>query len=91
MRDWIKQKARTAKAHETLDEYVDTKTTPRVKAFGTESKGIKWLFNYPNNFKEIIWSCQLALARFYMWTKVFADRFKNKVYNDAWERVESTK
>lgn len=90
--DWIKQKTRTSKAHETLDKYVDTKTTKRVKTFDTEVKGIKWLFSYPMSFKEMLWSFQLALARAYMWTKVFADtKFANKNYQDAWEKAESTK
>jgi cellulose synthase/poly-beta-1,6-N-acetylglucosamine synthase-like glycosyltransferase len=30
-RDWIKQKVRTTKAHETLEKYVDIKKTPRAK------------------------------------------------------------
>ena len=92
LKDWVKQKTRTTKAHETLDKYVNTRITPRVKTFSTESRGIKWLFLYPESFKEIIWSFQLALARFYMWTKVYSDtRFVNKDYQDAWERVDSTK
>lgn len=90
--DWVKQKIRTSKAHETLDKYVDTKTTPRVKTFATEIKGIKWLFSYPDNIKQIFWSGFLALSRFFMWAIVFYDtRFNNRQYQDAWERVESTK
>jgi len=90
--DWIKQKIRTSKAHETLNKYVDTTTTPRMKNFGNESKGAIKLFTYPNNFHEFYWSFQLALARLYMWGKVFLDtKIRNKQYGDAWERVESTK
>ena len=91
-RDWIKQKTRTSKAHETLEKYVDTKTTPRVKNFSNEAKGIKYVIEYPKNIKELIWSLQLAGARFHMWAKVFLDtRIKNSHYQDAWKRVESTK
>ncbi len=90
--DWIKQKIRTSKAHETLEKYVDIQTTPRVKTFGTETKGVKWLFKYPDNLKQLIWSSFLAFSRFYMWLRVFYDtRLKNNQYKDAWERVESTK
>lgn len=90
--DWINQKTRTSKSHETLEKYVDIKTTPRVKTFKTEAKGVTWLLSYPNNFKEFYWSFLLALSRLYMWVKVFGDtRLKNRHYNDAWERVESTK
>ena len=93
LNDWIKQKVRTSKAHETLDKYADTKTTPRVKTFTLEAlKGIKWLMSYPENIQQIFWSKLLVLFRFYMWMRVFYDtRFRNNHYQDAWERVDSTK
>ncbi|MGD9276224.1 MAG: glycosyltransferase [Candidatus Pacearchaeota archaeon] len=92
LKDWIDQKIRTSKAHETLERYVDTKTTPRVKSFKTESKGINWLLTYPDSFKEFFWSLQLAFSRFYMWAVVlFHTKFAKKNYTDAWERIESTK
>jgi heptosyltransferase II len=91
-KDWIKQKIRTSKAHETLDKYVDIKTTPRTKSFIGESKGISQLFSYPKNIKEFFWTIQLVFARLYMWIKVFSDiKLKSKGYGDAWERIESTK
>ena len=92
LNDWIKQKTRTHKAHEKLDLYVDTKTTPKVKSFKTEAKGINWLISYPKNFKEIIWTIQLVFARTYTWANYFIDtKIIAKHYQDAWERVESTK
>jgi len=91
-RDWVKQKTRTSKAHETLNKYVDTKTTPRIKTFSTEAKGITQLIRYPKSFKEFIWTIQLAMVRLYMWGRVFLDtKIMGKHYGDAWERVESTK
>jgi heptosyltransferase-2 len=90
--DWIKQKTRTSKAHETLEKYVDIKTTPRVKSFKTEAKGIFWLLAYPKNIKEWYWTKLLILARLYMWIKVFYDtKLKHRHYGDAWERVESAR
>lgn len=92
LKDWIEQKTRTSKAHETLEKYVNTKQTPRVKTFKTEARGIKEIFTYPSNIKEIFWLFQLILARLYMWGKVFIDtKFLSKNYHDAWKRVESTK
>lgn len=92
LKDWIKQKVRTSKAHEKLSHYVDTRTTPRVKSFSTEANGIFWALGYPSNPKEFLWTFELIFARLYMWAKVFLDtRFLNKHYGDAWERVESTK
>lgn len=91
-KDWIEQKSRTSKAHETLDKYVDTKTTPRSKTFMNEIKGVKMLIDYPSNLQEISWTVELILARLYMWIKVMIDtKLSNKEYHDAWKRVESTK
>lgn len=91
-KDWISQKIRTAKAHETLKKYVDIKTTPRVKTFKTEASGIFYLFSYPKNLKQFLWSILLAFSRLYMWAKVFYEiNLKKKYYHDAWKRVESTK
>lgn len=90
--DWLKQKTRTSKAHETLEKYADTRTTKRVKTFGNEAKGINMIFYYPKNLKEFWWTLELILARLYMWLNVFWDtKLKNKHYGDAWQRIESTK
>lgn len=92
-KDWIKQKTRTSKAHETLEKYVNTKETKRVKSFSNEFvKGANMIFSYPKNLKEYWWTIELVLARLYMWLKViYETRIKNKNYGDAWERIESTK
>jgi len=90
--DWIKQKTRTSKAHETLSKYADIKITPRVKSFKNESKGVTWALTYPKNSKEFFWTLQLIISRLYMWAKVFIDtKVFQKHYSDAWERVRSTK
>ncbi len=92
LKDWIKQKTRTHKAHEKLYLYVNTKNIPRVKSFSTESKGIFWLLKYPKNTKEFFWTIELIFARLYTWIRYFFDtKLFNKKYFDAWERVESTK
>lgn len=92
LKDWIKQKIRTNKSHKNLGKYADIKTTPRVKTFGTEAKGIFWLIRYPTNLNEFIWTIELPIARLYVWAKYFLDtRFFSKNYRDGWERIESTK
>ncbi len=88
--DWLKQRKRTAKAHETLTKYAPD--FPRMKSFRNEASRILWALQYPRNFRELAWTLQLIFARAYMWASVFYDtRFKGKHYTDAWERVESTK
>ncbi|MEK6915730.1 MAG: glycosyltransferase family 2 protein [Nanoarchaeota archaeon] len=91
-KDWIKQKIRTSKAHETLGKYVDIEKVKRVKSFSNESKGTLQLFAYPRTINEFMWSIELAFARLYMWIKVFWDtKIKAEHYGDNWERVNSTK
>ncbi len=91
LRDWIKQKKRTIKSHEKLHRYVDVKTTPRVKNFKNEAKGLTWLLRYPGNLAELSWSFELAFLRAYLWLIAHLE-YKFKIeYTDAWERVESTK
>lgn len=90
--DWIKQKVRTTKAHETLEKYADTKTTPRVKTFKTETQGISNLLRYSNNSREFYWSMGLAISRFYMWGLVFYNtKIKKFDSVDNWERIESAR
>ncbi len=92
-KDWLTQRKRTSKAHETLHKYVDTKRFPRIKSFTNELKmGLVWAPLYPRNIKEFLWTMTLFPARLYMWMNVFYDtRFKKDGYQDAWERVHSTK
>src|SRR3989344_559509 len=91
-KDWIKQKVRTSKAHETLEKYVDTKTTPRVKSFKTEASGLSNVFKYANSPRESSWSMLLAFSRLYMWSLVFYNaRIKKFDSVDKWERIESAR
>ncbi|MEK6894807.1 MAG: glycosyltransferase family 2 protein [Nanoarchaeota archaeon] len=91
-RDWVKQKIRTSKAHETIGKYANINKIKRVKSFSNESKGIFQLFLYPKNLKEFWWGLELAFARVYIWIRVMWDtKVKNRSYKDNWERVDSTK
>ena len=91
--DWLKQRIRTSKAHETLDKYVDVNATPRVKSFTNElKKGFLPALLYPKSISEYYWTLLLFLARGYMWTKVHFDtKIKARHYTDAWERIETAR
>ncbi|VVB82630.1 Dolichyl N-acetyl-alpha-D-glucosaminyl phosphate 3-beta-D-2,3-diacetamido-2,3-dideoxy-beta-D-glucuronosyltransferase [uncultured archaeon] len=90
--EWINQKVRTSRAHETLNKYVDVKKNPRTKTFSNEAKGISSLLSYPKNLKEFFWTIELVFARLYMWGIVFMDVYiKKKYHKDNWNPVESTK
>ncbi len=91
-KEWISQKTRTSKAHETLYKYADVKTTPRVKSFSNEVKGIFELLKYPQNFKEFYWSILLAFSRLLMWAIVFYKiKARKQTKIDGWRRVESAR
>ena len=90
--DWIKQKTRTTKSHETLKRYVDLRKAPRTKTFFNEAKGLPYLFAYPQSLREYYWMIKLMFARLYLWINVFYEaRLIKKHYTDNWERVKSTK
>lgn len=92
LRDFVNQKKRTAKGHESLSKYFDLKKLPRTKSFKNELlEGYKALF-YPSGFKEIIYTLALFPVRLYIWGLVFYHtKIRKMHYQDAWERVESTK
>jgi len=89
--DFIEQKIRTAKSHETLNKYGFK--IPRMKTFLNEIKeGLIPSLLYPKSIKELFWTKMLFLIRFYIWIAAFYQiKIKRKSYTDAWKRVESTK
>jgi len=91
IKDWIKQKKRTAKGHETLKKYYSN--FPRVKSFLNEIKyGLFWALSYPLTVREMFWTIQLFFVRIYMWiTTLIESKLLKKDYKDAWEKVQSTK
>lgn len=92
-KDWLKQRKRTAKAHETLNKYVNTKDIPRVKTFTNElKKGWLLALAYPRTLREIWWTLLLFGARLLMWILVcYETRIIKQSYKDKWERVESAR
>jgi cellulose synthase/poly-beta-1,6-N-acetylglucosamine synthase-like glycosyltransferase len=92
LKDWISQKTRANSSRENLDKYVSTKTSPRVKTFRAEAKGVLDVIKYPKNLKELFWSFQLILLRFLTWTITFKDiHIKRSHHKDNWKRAESSK
>lgn len=92
MKDFIKQKKRTANSHEKLTKYAPE--FPRVKTLKNEIlEGLDFaVLKYPKNPKELIWTLMLYPTRLYIWINLFFDlKMKKKEYKDGWERSESTK
>ena len=88
--DFVKQRVRTAKAHEKLTLYVPD--FPKVKSFANEVlMGWHRALSYPKTPKEFAWTLALFPARTYIWACAYATRLGKKYYTDAWEKIESTK
>jgi len=91
-RDFVEQKKRTAKGHETLGRYVDVKKIPRMKTLKNEIFESTELLSFPQNMTEIIYTLLLVPLRLYIWMLTFFHlRVKKNFYVDAWKRIETTK
>ncbi|MDO8517233.1 MAG: glycosyltransferase family 2 protein [Nanoarchaeota archaeon] len=92
LKDFLDQKKRTAKAHETLSQYADLKNVPRMKTLKNEILESYKIFSYHKSFKEFYWTLSLFPFRLYIWLVSFFKLYVKKDYKvDAWDRVESTK
>lgn len=90
LREFIKQRVRTAKAHYKLDYYF--KDFPKVKSFKNEAiKGPIWALRYPKTIKEMYWTLLLFPVRLYIWILHYLESYVGKMYSDKWERIHSTK
>jgi len=92
LHDFIEQKKRTAKGHESLQKHPQFKNVPRMKTLKNEIlEGWTALF-YPQTLKEMIWTLLLFPLRLYIWLlTLYHTKVKNAHYTDGWKRVESTK
>jgi len=92
LHEFIKQKRRTAGAHDNISKYVSLKRIPRMKTLLNEIRGGFNLFFYSENFREVFWTLFLFPIRFYIWLNLFYNsKIKRRKYSDAWKRIESTK
>lgn len=92
LKEFIDQKQRTAKGHETLGKYVDIKKVPKMKSLKNEILESYTLFSFPRTLKEFFWTIWLFPFRFYIWMLSFYKLYvKKDMRVDGWQAVESTK
>ncbi len=85
--DWIIQKVRNIKAHENLNRLAPD--MPRTKSFFNEIKeGWFFLFTFPKNIRELLWTLELYFARLYIYIKAFSELRKKHSYRDGWRETE---
>jgi cellulose synthase/poly-beta-1,6-N-acetylglucosamine synthase-like glycosyltransferase len=87
-KDWINQKIRNVKGHESLNKIAPD--MPRTKSFLNEIKqGGFFALRQPRNLKEFRWTVDLYFSRLYLYMKAFKDLKKEKSYSDGWREVET--
>jgi len=92
LQEFISQKKRTSKAHETLVNFTDLKKIPRMKSLKNEVAESYTLFSFSKTPKEIFWTALLFPIRLYIWiSSFFALYLKRDSKVDGWQAVESTK
>jgi cellulose synthase/poly-beta-1,6-N-acetylglucosamine synthase-like glycosyltransferase len=92
LRDFLKQKRRTAGAHDNIHKYVSLKKIPRMKTLFNEVLDGYTLFFYPKNFKQFFYTFLLFPFRLYIWMNLLFNSYvRKKKYSDAWKRIEGTK
>jgi len=88
LKDWIKQKKRSAGGYNQIKEW----TKKEMRSFSKESLGIFQVLQYPENLIEFWWTFELILIRLYLWFLIFIDiNLKKKDFEKIWVRIESTK
>ncbi|MDD4354251.1 MAG: glycosyltransferase family 2 protein, partial [Candidatus Nanoarchaeia archaeon] len=90
LKDWIKQKRRSAGGYPQLKKYF--KKTSNMRSFSSEAiKGPFYAITYAKNSKELFWSLILFPIRLYLWILTFYDKITKKNFKQIWQRIESTK
>lgn len=88
LKDWIKQKKRSAGGYNQIKKMVGVE----MRSFKKESLGFADFFTYTNNIKKLFWLFELFVVRVYLWFLIYKDiNFKKKTREEIWQRVESTK
>ncbi len=90
--EFLKQKRRTAGAHDNISKYVSLKKIPRMKTFFNEVAGGLIPFMYANTFKEFFYTLWIYPFRLYVWVNLFFNSYvRRRKYSDAWKSVGGTK
>ncbi|MEK6904639.1 MAG: glycosyltransferase [Nanoarchaeota archaeon] len=90
MRDWIKQKRRSAAGYLQTKRYF--KSMPTTRSFFKEIiLGTFRILRHPQNLKELFYALLMFPYRAVLWGVIHLDRIRGKNLKDIWQPVESTK
>jgi len=92
LQEFMSQKKRTSKAHETLVNFTGLKKIPRMKSLKNEFLESYSLFSFPKNLKEVFCTFLLFPTRLYIWmSSFFSIYLKKESKVDGWQTVQTTK
>ena len=87
-KDWVTQKKRNVKGHISLQK--KSKGIKRKTTFFQEVFRGLYVFIYPRNLIEFLWSINLLFARLYLWIAAWYDiKIKKDYYRDGWREIET--
>ena len=90
LRDWIKQKRRSAGGYSQMKKIIKSKD--EMRSFIKESKEVLRALKYPKTIKEIYWTLILIILRLYLWLDIFINiKLRKQSFSKIWNRIESTK
>lgn len=90
IKDWIKQKRRSAAGYLQTKKYF--KDIPTKRSFFREIwLGTFRILRHPQNLKELFYALLMFPYRALLWGVIHTDRIRKKSLKDIWKPVESTK
>ncbi len=90
MKDYLLQKKRNIKGRLNLKNQIDVVPTKETNFASESLRGLKVLFTYPKNAKELFWVLTAMYARLRAWMEAFYEaKLKKQSYQDGW-RVNET-
>jgi len=91
-KDWMSQKKRSTGGYVQLEKIYKMKSIKEMRSLSQEIKGLWNVLCYGESFREFLWTCNLILARAWLWINIFWERrIIKKDFNKTWVRIGSTK
>lgn len=92
LKDYFKQKKRSAGGYTQLNSYGLVKPSENKRSLWKEAAWFMFPIKYAGNTKELYWSLMLFPIRLWLWVAIFWDqKVLKKDFAKTWVRVESTK
>lgn len=93
LKDYFLQKVRSIGGYVQIKRMGTMKKDKQSRSFWIELTYALFVFTYPKNIREFIWSLALFPIRLWTWVIIFYQQVikKSNIPKKGWERIESTK